>query len=263
MIRKTVLYSKGSLIALICSAFVLASPSAHAEWNHGLGTGILFMEVDGVTGLDTPMAGPVVFPIELDHDDTSDLIDTAIGFGGYATNGTLTVGYSFAQIEIVGGGIATVGPATVDAAMNLDITTGEVTLRFPIKQGESAVLEVIGGLRYLRHDMSTNFTSGGAMTGSSNLDNDWTDFLIGLTFDVRFAGNWIWATRLDVASGDSETNTLVRTGFTRAFGRNWSASFNLTLQDLEVGNARPGHSQYYFYDADETSFAVSFAYHWR
>jgi hypothetical protein len=59
---------------------------AHADWSFGIGTGIFRVNFDGDMGFDTA-AGPVELDVDLDADDVSDVMETAFGLGGYATDG--------------------------------------------------------------------------------------------------------------------------------------------------------------------------------
>ncbi len=67
---------------------------ASAEWHYGIGTGIRRLNAEGDVGVNTRLAGPVEFDLDLDPDDFSDLMETAFGLGGFASDGTWTIQFS-------------------------------------------------------------------------------------------------------------------------------------------------------------------------
>jgi len=71
------------LVCLVCF-----SSSVYAEWHYGIGTGIFLLNVDGDQGfhIDT-IDRSVEFAVDLKPDDVADLMESAFGFDGYATNG--------------------------------------------------------------------------------------------------------------------------------------------------------------------------------
>jgi hypothetical protein len=66
-----------------------SSPSSAQKWHFGLGTGLVRMNVEGDQGLNVALGntGPVQFAVDLSPDDFQDLMQSAIGGGGYATDG--------------------------------------------------------------------------------------------------------------------------------------------------------------------------------
>jgi len=263
MIRESRIDLKAACVALVSASCFLGMHSARAEWNFGIGTGVSQLNIEGDQGFNTQIAGPVVFPVDMDPDDVSDLMESAFGFGGYATNGTWVIQYSLVNLALEGQAFQTVADTTVGARLGFDVTGAEVAFGYPIVQGESGVLRVIFGVRYLEHDLSADL-SVGANTASRGVDYDWTDVLVGLTADVPLGddGKWSWNARLDASGGDSEGTTLFNTGLTRRFGETWSAGISVTSQDLDLENGVPGDSDFYLYDADETSLGINFLYHW-
>ncbi len=53
---------------------------AHADWNYGIGTGVGQNYAKGEQGLNTVIAGPVTFDVDLDPEDFNDLMKSAFGF---------------------------------------------------------------------------------------------------------------------------------------------------------------------------------------
>jgi hypothetical protein len=77
-----------SVLCVSLMTLVVFASAAHAKWSFGIGTGFSLMNVDGKQGFTTVIAGPVKYDVKLDPDDISDLMQSAFGFGGYATDGT-------------------------------------------------------------------------------------------------------------------------------------------------------------------------------
>ncbi len=80
-------------------ALSLASSSLLAQdWSYGIGTGLGGLSYDGDVGFATA-SGPVTFDLDLDTDDTRELLKSGIGFGGYAKKDKLTISYALGKLE--------------------------------------------------------------------------------------------------------------------------------------------------------------------
>ncbi len=249
-------------ISLITILFIFDS-MVHAQWEFGIGTGLTRLNTDGIQGFHT-LAGPVEFDVELDPDDFDDLIDTAIGFGGYATNGTFLIQYSYAKMQLEGSESEAV-PAinsTVSININFDITQAELTVGYPVYGTRSLVIFVDGGLRYIRHEFDGSLSlknAGGTVVASESedFDHDWTDVLLGASINVPFAKKWSWNNRLNAGFGGSEGTYLASTGVTWRFHKNWSAGVTGKYTAIDFENGSKGDSDWYLYDADESSVGMS------
>jgi len=116
----------------VCAISLIAAPSASAKkWFYGLGTGFTFNNTEGDLGLNTALFGPIQAEIDLDPNDFQDLMKTGFGLGGYATDGTWMIQYSFGFIELGGepsGSLpAGVGSGTFTSEFLFKITFGEFT----------------------------------------------------------------------------------------------------------------------------------------
>jgi hypothetical protein len=252
--------SIGSLLFAVGGMSVLLVQPAHAEWATGIGTGLARLSVDGKQGFNTQLLGDVVFDVDLDPDDISDLMESAFGFGGYATNGKLMIQYSLSNLQLEGNTSRTVGSSTISGRIGFEITGGEVTVGYPITQGDSANISVLGGVRYLKHDLSADLVAGAA-AASRGFDHAWTDVVVGLDGSVPFGEKWSWNFRVDASGGDSEGTTLLRTSVAARFFPRYTIDFSLQNQNVEVKNGVAGTSGFYVYDADETTFGISFVHH--
>lgn len=249
------------VISVVC--MVGFSSTVFAEWNHGIGTGLSRQNIEGDIGVDVAVGGlgPVEIEVDLDPDDFSDLTQSAFGFGGYATDGTWMVQYALVNYELEGENSQIVGASTVSSKVVFEKSGAEVTLGRHIIKRPHFVLGVLGGARYTKHEWSSTLTVGGS-TQSRELDNNWTDALVGLTLAVPFLEKWTWNTRVDAGFGGSEGTSTVATNVTWKFLENWSASINAKRQSIEFEEGTRGDADWYLYDTDETSFGASFLYHW-
>ena len=153
-------FSKIIKIALltVCAVSLIAAPSANAKkWFYGLGTGFTFQNAEGDQGLHTVLFGPIQAEIDLDPSDFSDLMETAFGLGGYATDGTWMIQYSFGKIKLgaepTGNLPAGVGGGTFAADMFFEITFGELTVGYTAYRSKDRKFSFppYAGARYMKH----------------------------------------------------------------------------------------------------------------
>lgn len=88
-----------AVMTVIGLTFMLA-PAALAEddWKFGIGTGIFALNLDGDTGFDTVL-GPVDLETDLDTSEIQDLLDSAVGLGGFASKGKWLLRFSAGQMK--------------------------------------------------------------------------------------------------------------------------------------------------------------------
>ena len=257
---------KGQLISWRKKAFLILlgifivmgfSANAQAQWKYGIGTGVGALAIEGDVGMNTAIVGPVKAGVDLDAGDVGDLIDTAFGFAGYATDGTYMVQYSFSSIQLAGDGSQ--GAVTVNA--DVDIVGGEITLAYPVYKDPSAVLSVLGGVRYTSHELQFEVTAPGPLFQTKELDNSWVDGVVGVTLDVPFADQWNWASRLDAAFGGSEGTYTASTGVTWRFYDHWSTTLAAMYRAVEFEDGNQADTDWYLYDIDEKSLSLGILYH--
>jgi len=131
---------------------------SYADWSFGIGTGLFGLNVDGEIGFHTNLAGSTKLDIDLDAEDTSDLMESAFGLGGYATDGTWMIKYSIGELELEGKKSTSL-PAinsTANTKVNFEVTAAEVTVGYPVYQTPSVIVTVDG-------DCSTNKKIGPAL----------------------------------------------------------------------------------------------------
>ncbi len=250
---------KNLSLALVSSLVLTAlSASVQAQdWRYGIGTGPAALAVDGDMGFNTKAFGPIEISIDLDAEETSDIMESAFGFGGYASNGTWTISASFGTVTLEG----KANNGVTQVVNDFEITTGELMVGYNVSRTESLSVDLLGGVRYLDHDLSLEITQGETKL-KSDIENDWTDVLIGISFGVPLNSNWAWNTRFDAGFGGSEGTYSVNTGLVWRFRESWSATLYAQRQAIEFEEGRKGDSDWYHYDMDETTVGITILYNW-
>lgn len=254
------------VLCILCMVLAFSASAAHAQWNFGIGTGISQMKVDGKQGYNTALAGPIKYDVKLDPEDFNDLMKSAIGFGGYATDGTWLVQYSYGKIELEGeeSALTPAGTTTVSTKINFKTTGAEITLGYPVYKTSSLVTLVDVGVRYTKHEFDGRVAATGAITGqlNRNFDHNWTDAIVGATFNVPLARTWTWSTRLNAGFGGSEGTYFASTGVTWRFLKHWSLGLTGRYAAVEFENGSEGDSDWYLYDVDESALALNILFNW-
>ncbi len=257
------------LVALVFLAITSVSSTARAEWQFGIGTGLMFMNAEGDMGLH--LIAPdesIQFEMKMDPDDFSDLTESAFGFGGFATDGKWMILYSFSNLKLEGSetfvhnGVG--GDTTIDFFTEFDMTGGELVVGYPVYQGDSATFRLYTGVRYTGHELTGGISAAGVINGDWNreIDEDWTDALIGFMADVRLAEKWGWSTRFDGGFGGSEGTYFVSTGVNWRFHEHWSATLYGRYSAVDFENSTKGEDDWYLYDVDESGVGLTIMFIW-
>ena len=208
---------KRFLVPLTSLLIISLAVPAHAEWDFGIGTGPMGLNSKGDQGFHSNLAGPVVVDIDLDADDIGDAAESALGLGGYATDGKWRIQFSFGKLELEGdAGVTLATGTTVFQELGFDITGGELIIGYPIYQNSSCTVLFHGGARYTKQELDnelTIVTGVGTTQEKRDLDEDWTDVVLGFSADIPFAEKWTWNNRVDAGFGGSDGTYLVYTGF--------------------------------------------------
>jgi hypothetical protein len=236
------------------------------SWKFGIGTGLFNLHVEGDIGIHTNIAGPVEFDVELDPDDIDDLLESAFGFGGFVTDGKWMITYSFTQLKLEGDDREVLANgSTVSAEIGFDITGGELTVGYPVYRGTSLNIRLLAGARYTKHELESDITvdSGiGTIRLKTDIDEDWTDALFGISVDVPFTEKWIWSNRFDAGYGGSEGTYNAYTGLTWRFYKYLSTTLYGRYTAVEFENGDKGDTDWYLYDADEYGVGLSIFLTW-
>jgi hypothetical protein len=253
---------------LVAAAFVFGmiclTSNAQAKWNFGIGTGPQFLAVKGDFGMDTAV-GPIKLNMDLDFNDMEDLVDTAFGFGGYVTDSRWMIQYKLGKLQLEDSETIGFGKlGALSAKVNFDITEAEITVGYPILEGSSYLIRGYGGLRYLKQELDLLIVGRGflGINGKKSLDESWTDLLVGLSADVRFAQKWNWNVKVDAGFFGSEGTYLASTGITWRFYKGWSITGAATYRAVEYENSSRGATDWYLYDVEETNIGLTILYNW-
>ena len=254
-----------SILCVSLVTFFLCTSAAYAEWHFGIGTGLALNNVDGEQGFNTQL-GPVKYDVKLDPEDFNDYTKTAIGFGGYVTDSTWLIQYSYANIELEDKESTFVPAAnsTIATKINFKMSGAELTVGYPVYRTPSLIVLLDGGLRYTKHKFDGNLNITGAVNAQSRrkFDHDWTDVVLGTTITVPLAKAWSWTSRLNAGFGGSDGTYLVSTGITWRFHKYWSVGLNGKYVSVKYENASKGDSDWYLYDADESSIGLLVLFNW-
>jgi len=236
---------------------------SYAKWSYGIGTGFFALNLDGDIGLNTNQ-GALQTSVDLDNSDIRDLMDSAFGLGGYATDGTWMIRYSFGYMALEGDGNGTLpaGLTTVNAELDFDVLGGEILVGYPVYQGSSFTVQLDGGVRYTKHEIEWDIVFAGAINAYINrdIDESWTDFLIGGTVTVPFTKEWIWNTSANAGFGGSEGTYMGYTGLTWKFYKNWSGTLYSKYTAVDFENGSKGDTDWYLYDVDEFGLGINILY---
>ncbi len=238
------------------------SVSAQSNWHVGIGTGFRSQAIDGVAGLNVGELGPVMADVDLSADEVSDLIDTAIGAGGYVTNGMVMVKFSFAKIGLAGAPSGTLESGeSVDGMWEFDITSGEVTVGYTVhRQGRIAV-RPYGGVRFNKHELGVDINVDTKSVVMAAIDNSWTDVVAGVTVDVGLAPKVGWSTSVSASFGGSNGILGIGTGVSYTPWKFLTLTPNVFFSAVDVENGAPGDADWYLYDANEFGWGLSFMIH--
>ncbi len=185
-------------LAVLVTTIAFGSAS-HAEWHYGIGAGPGWTNIEGTQEFNS-LVGPVHYDVSFSPDDLSDMVQSALGFGGYATDGKWLVQFSLSTIELEDETAAAVASHTVNTKTNFNTIGGEVTIGYPIYRSSAVATYLDGGLRYTKHELDNLETTSGPLVNTqrnNNFYNAWTDAIVGLTINVPLSQRWIWNNRLN------------------------------------------------------------------
>jgi len=234
---------------------VIDADDADKGWRFGIGTGISSFSLDGDIGFARASpAGGVIADVDLDNSDTSDLIDSGFGFAGVATRGPVAILFSYGSITLE------------DSAAGLDAewerTKTEIAVNYRFLQAGRHNLGVIAGIRNVEHDWDV-VSVDDAAPDIRDVNDDWTDLVLGLTYIVPINAQWAWSNRMDMGFGDTEESFYAATALNWKPLEHWLFNVNLKYTKLEIGDDGDiDDSDFYYYDVAEPSIGIGFMYLW-
>jgi hypothetical protein len=256
------------MLMAICIVSLLSVSTASAQdgkkWYFGIGTGLSGTNLEGDMGLYSEPLGATIKPeVELDPGDFQDLVSTAFGLGGYATNTKWMITYKGGFIELEGDGSGTL-PGGDSYATNIkfkitffETQAGYVAYRSPNRKFH---LQPYTGVRFTKHKIENDLTVNDNLSTFEH-DNSWADLLLGTTLGYAFSPKWSWSLSADGGFGGSEGSFTGKTSITWKPHPHWSFSPNATFSSTEYENGEEGDTDWYLYDMDQTQFGLSFLYH--
>lgn len=230
-----------------------------SEWKFGLGTGFFGLNLDGTVGLDVPaFGGAQELDLDLSASDAMDLMETAFGFGGYATNGSWLIDYSLIYLKLEDQ-VTNPNSVITNADFKFEVSGFDLMVGYPVFKKSSMVISLHGGVRYTRHEMLTQLTSG--VTVSKEIDEEWVDAVFGVSANIPLAEKWIWNNRITAGFGGSEGTYSAQTGVNWQFHKNWSTNLYGKYIAVEFENSTKGATDWYSYDVDEYGLGIGIMYH--
>ncbi len=230
-------------LATLMLAALAAFGTAQAEWNYGIGGTLGIFDLDGDVSF-----GATDVDIEYDISD----VESAFGLSGYAANGPWKFTALVAYMEVEASQSISGGGKLQDA--NFERLIWELTAVYTFYLEGDWSLSGYGGLRGVNHEWD-------AKGVSIDVDEDWVDFVAGLTARYAMSEQWSWVSSLEAGAGDSEGTFAVRTGLNWRFAENWSSHFILSFDTAEYEDGNSSSADYYNYDADTTTLGLGITYH--
>ena len=257
------------LLTLTIVLLLVGSTSVYAQskWRAGIGTGFSLLNLEGDWGFHTEAFGPILATdVDLSPDDIMDVMEGAIGFGGYVTNGKVMVQYSFLHLKLGDEPSGTL-PNGLDFEFDLELemTQAELTVGYTAYTDPNGKvsLQPYVGVRYKKHDWSADLTvfAGTPEEISRGIDENWTDALVGAALNVSVAPQVRWNTRFDVGFGGSNSTLAGATALTWTPLRWLTLSPNAFFKAIDFENGDQGDPDWYLYDMSEFGGGLSFMIH--
>lgn len=249
-------------IIIICLCLSVSAVQAQ-DWEFGIGTGFYGGNFDGDIGLQTSAAGLLESDVRLTPSDTADLLESALGGGGFARNGRWTINFSYGKLELEDKNRLTAvtlgGGGTERLTFNKRV--GELTAAYQLNDQGRHFWTLLGGFRYTNHEWKAKVETAGSPTSSVRIDESWSDVIVGIGHAYPLSQKLVWNSRLDYSAGDSEGVASFNTGLGWRFAESWSARFYASYSAVEFKNHSRAEPNYYLYDVDEFGAGVTILYH--
>jgi hypothetical protein len=237
------------LFALALTLMLGSAAQAQDEWKFGIGTGFSSFSLDGDIGFPVSKGG-VILDVDLDNGDTSDLMESGVGLGGFARKGKWAILYKVSTVTLEDQG----GMLEVE----WDRTQVEAAAVYNFAKTGNHAWGVLVGARHIAHDWTFMYQGD-----TAEIDESWTDGLIGLTHAVPFGEKWSWANRVDAGFGGSEGSFLISSTINWHFHKNWSANMSVGTSSVEFGDEEDiGNEDFYLYDIDEPAVGLGIMFNW-
>jgi hypothetical protein len=245
-------HHKIAVLGVALASCVSSTAMAAGAWHYGIGTGLSTFGLDGDLGFATPVGGRIE-AIDLDADDTSDMLDSALGANAFATNGEWQFLLSYNTV--------TLEDNNSNVNVEWDRTNVELAAVYNFAKTGSNTWGALAGLRYTDHEWDISSRNGSF--SDVKPDDDWTDFIVGFTHVLAISNSWSWRNRIDGGFGDTEEAWFASTGLFWQPLDNWMFNAGVRYLKTEVGDEDDiNDSNFYLYNVDETAFGLGVSYIW-
>lgn len=247
-------------VVLCVNLSIPLTVSASEGWQFGIGTGISALDINGDVGFNTESLGPIDFDASIEPDEVWEYIESAFGFGGFVRKGDFTMRVSLSQLELEDTVSATTSAGPGDLTLTFEAISAETSVSYAFAKTRSSVWSVIGGIRYSKQEYSGDLDVSGTSEFSGSVDDSWTDGVIGISNDYSIVRTLIWSNQLDFAGGGSEGTVHFNTALNKIIGKDWLIRAAIDVKSVEYEEGTRGDSDWFYYDAIETSASLSFMY---
>jgi hypothetical protein len=239
------------------------------KWHFGVGTGFAALWAKGDEGINVQLAniGSMMWEVDLGPGDFMDYMESAIGGGGYATDGTWMIQYSIGQLKLSGDAGTTLrNNVRVVGELSYDILAAEATVGYPVYRDPDGKITVrpFGGVRYIKHDIGVELRVMGqtTQTRSRTRDHGWADAVAGVAVNVAVAPKVSWSAGVNAAYGGSNGTYEAETSVAWNFWRRLALVPNAYFMAIDYENGDQGDSDWYLYDANEYGIGANLVYNW-
>lgn len=249
------------LLVLLLPQWVVAQDQA--GWNFGIGTGLQRLNAEGDVGF-TSARGAETAAIDLAPDDFGDLMESAFGFKAFAARGKWRLNLAYGNLALEDKAGFSVGALpSLTTQVQQEVEFGELAVAYEFASLGENRLGLLAGLRTTSHDYSLDIAPPPNSPGPTvrrDLDDSWTDLLIGLTHALPLSERVLWNTSVVAGLGGSESYWSARSALGWQFARSWDLAFFLEYHAIDFENGDPGDSDWYLYDVDEFGPGISITY---
>jgi len=104
---------------------------------------------------------------------------------------------------MAGSRIGALGIGFVDAEWQR--AKAELLVGYRFVEAGTSQFGVLGGARHIAHEWGINLRNPDLRAVSvPDVDEDWTDLVVGATHTMPIAERWLWSNRVDMRIGDPE-----------------------------------------------------------
>lgn len=246
----------GAVLAMAITVLLAPRPAAAQQddaWAFRLIPFYLWaMETSGEV-----QAGPVTVPVSLSFADAADNLSGAFSFHFEASRGRWGLLSDLNFVGLSSEAEVMVGPAVVDASVDLDLVIFEAGASF--LANEAAALGVIGGLRTYTLSPRIDLATSGA--GATVVDESRTsaNAFVGVMLRPRLAERWTLIGQADIGGGDADLTWSAASGVEYRF-RPWGGLLvGYKGLGIDVEGERPRVRRY---DVTHDGPFFAFSLHW-